>query len=59
LSNKKSSKKLFLSIQGRKKTLEQLAKLKPTLWGICADGNSSSESDNAAVCLITSEEMLQ
>jgi acetyl-CoA C-acetyltransferase len=37
-------------------TLEQLAKLKPILGGVCTAGNSSSENDGAAACLITSEE---
>lgn len=38
-------------------TLEQLAKLKPVLGGVCTAGNSSSENDGAAVCVATSEEM--
>jgi acetyl-CoA C-acetyltransferase len=38
-------------------TLEQLAKLKPVLGGVCTAGNSSSENDGAAVCVITSEEV--
>jgi acetyl-CoA C-acetyltransferase len=38
-------------------TLEQLAKLKPVLAGVCTAGNSSSENDGAAVCMVTSEEM--
>jgi len=37
-------------------TLEQLAKLKPILGGVCTAGNSSSENDGAAACLVTSEE---
>ena len=37
-------------------TLEQLAKLKPILGGVCTAGNSSSENDGAAVCVVTSEE---
>jgi acetyl-CoA C-acetyltransferase len=37
-------------------SLEQLAKLKPVLGGVCTAGNSSSENDGAAVCLVTSEE---
>ena len=37
-------------------TLEQLAKLKPVLGGVCTAGNSSSENDGAAVCTVTSEE---
>jgi acetyl-CoA C-acetyltransferase len=38
-------------------TLEQLAKLKPILGGVCTAGNSSSENDGAAVCVVTSEEV--
>jgi acetyl-CoA C-acetyltransferase len=37
-------------------TLEQLAKLKPVLGGVCTAGNSSTENDGAAACVITSEE---
>ena len=37
-------------------TLEQLAKLKPILGGVCTAGNASSENDGAAACLVTSEE---
>jgi acetyl-CoA C-acetyltransferase len=37
-------------------TLGQLAKLKPVLGGICTAGNSSTENDGAAACVITSEE---
>jgi len=37
-------------------TLEQLAKLKPILGGVCTAGNSSTENDGAAACVITSEE---
>jgi acetyl-CoA C-acetyltransferase len=37
-------------------TLEQLTKLKPVLGGVCTAGNSSSENDGAAACIITSEE---
>jgi acetyl-CoA C-acetyltransferase len=37
-------------------TLEQLAKLKPVLGGICTAGNSSSENDGAAACVLVSEE---
>ena len=37
-------------------TMEQLAKLKPILGGVCTAGNSSSENDGAAACLVTSEE---
>ena len=37
-------------------TLEQLAKLKPVLGGVCTAGNSSSENDGAAACVVTSEE---
>lgn len=38
-------------------TLEQLTKLKPVLGGVCTAGNSSSENDGAAACVVTSEEM--
>lgn len=38
-------------------TLEQLTKLRPILGGVCTAGNSSSENDGAAVCVVTSEEM--
>ena len=37
--------------------LEQLAKLKPVLGGVCTAGNSSTENDGAAACVVTSEEM--
>ena len=37
-------------------TLEQLARLKPVMGGVCTAGNSSSENDGAAVCVLTSEE---
>ena len=37
-------------------TLEQLAKLKPVLGGVCTAGNSSSENDGAAACVVTSED---
>ncbi len=37
-------------------TLGQLAKLKPVLGGVCTAGNSSSENDGAAACILTSEE---
>jgi acetyl-CoA C-acetyltransferase len=37
-------------------TLEQLTKLKPVLGGVCTAGNSSSENDGAAVCMVTTEE---
>lgn len=37
-------------------TLEQLAKLKPVLGGVCTAGNSSTENDGAAACVVTSEE---
>lgn len=37
-------------------TLEQLAKLKPILGGVCTAGNSSSENDGAAAVILTSEE---
>jgi acetyl-CoA C-acetyltransferase len=40
-------------------TYEQLAKLKPVLGGVCTAGNSSSENDGAAACVITSEEMAE
>jgi len=36
--------------------LEQLARLKPVLGGVCTAGNSSTENDGAAACVITSEE---
>lgn len=35
-------------------TLEQLAKLKPVLGGVCTAGNSSTENDGAAAVLVTS-----
>ncbi len=38
-------------------TPEQLTKLKPVLGGVCTAGNSSSENDGAAACVVTSEEM--
>ncbi|NWG02147.1 MAG: acetyl-CoA C-acyltransferase [Syntrophaceae bacterium] len=38
-------------------TFEQLAKLKPILGGVCTAGNSSSENDGAAACVVTSEEV--
>ena len=37
-------------------TLEQLAKIKPVLGGVCTAGNSSTENDGAAACVIVSEE---
>lgn len=37
-------------------TYEQLAKLKPVLGGVCTAGNSSSENDGAAACVVASEE---
>ncbi len=37
-------------------TLEQLAKLNPVIGGVCTAGNSSSENDGAAACVVTSEE---
>ena len=37
-------------------TLDQLAKLKPVLGGVCTAGNSSTENDGAAACVITSDE---
>jgi len=40
-------------------TLEQLAKLKPVLGGVCTAGNSSTENDGAASCVVTSEEMAE
>ncbi len=40
-------------------SLEQLARLKPILGGVCTAGNSSSENDGAAACVVTSEEMAE
>jgi acetyl-CoA C-acetyltransferase len=40
-------------------TIEQLAKLKPVLGGVCTAGNSSSENDGAAAVIVTTEEMAQ
>ena len=37
-------------------TMEQLAKLKPVLGGVCTAGNSSTENDGAAACVMMSEE---
>lgn len=37
-------------------TLEQLTKLKPVIGGVCTAGNSSSENDGAAACVVSSEE---
>ncbi len=37
-------------------TLEQLAKLQPVMGGVCTAGNSSTENDGAAACVITSDE---
>ena len=37
-------------------TLEQLTKLKPVMGGVCTAGNSSTENDGAAACVVTSEE---
>jgi acetyl-CoA C-acetyltransferase len=37
-------------------TLEQLSKLSPVLGGVCTAGNSSSENDGAAACVIIAEE---
>lgn len=37
-------------------TYEQLAKLSPILGGVCTAGNSSSENDGAAACVIMAEE---
>ncbi|MDI7260295.1 MAG: acetyl-CoA C-acyltransferase [Thermodesulfobacteriota bacterium] len=37
-------------------TLEQLEKLQPVMGGVCTAGNSSTENDGAAACVITSDE---
>jgi acetyl-CoA C-acetyltransferase len=37
-------------------TIEQLSKLSPILGGVCTAGNSSSENDGAAACVVMSEE---
>jgi acetyl-CoA C-acetyltransferase len=37
-------------------TLEQLARLKPVLGGVCTAGNSSTENDGAAACVLMSQE---
>ncbi|MCX8118201.1 MAG: thiolase family protein [Desulfobacterota bacterium] len=37
-------------------TLEQLSKLPPILGGVCTAGNSSSENDGAAACVVMTEE---
>ncbi len=37
-------------------TFEQLSKLSPVLGGVCTAGNSSSENDGAAACVVMSEE---
>jgi len=37
-------------------SLEALSKLRPVLGGVCTAGNSSGESDGAAVCVVASEE---
>jgi acetyl-CoA C-acetyltransferase len=37
-------------------TFEQLSKLQPVLGGVCTAGNSSSENDGAAACVVTTEE---
>ena len=37
-------------------SIEQLAKLKPVLKGVCTAGNSSTENDGAAAIIITSSE---
>lgn len=37
-------------------TFEQLSKLLPLLGGVCTAGNSSSENDGAAACVVMSEE---
>ena len=39
----------------RDTTLEQLAKLRPVLGGVSTAGNSSSENDGAAACVLTTE----
>jgi len=36
-------------------SLEALSKLRPVLGGVCTAGNSSGESDGAAVCVVASE----
>lgn len=37
-------------------TFEQLSRLQPVLGGVCTAGNSSSENDGAAACVVTTEE---
>jgi acetyl-CoA C-acetyltransferase len=37
-------------------TFEQLSRLTPVLGGVCTAGNSSSENDGAAACVVTTEE---
>lgn len=37
-------------------TIEQLARLKPVLGGVCTAGNSSTENDGAAAVVVTSRE---
>lgn len=37
-------------------TMEQLSKLQPVLGGVCTAGNSSSENDGAAACVVMTEE---
>ncbi len=37
-------------------TIEQLSRLSPILGGVCTAGNSSSENDGAAACVVTTEE---
>jgi acetyl-CoA C-acetyltransferase len=37
-------------------TLEQLTKLSPILGGVCTAGNSSSENDGAAACVVMTKE---
>lgn len=37
-------------------TFEQLSKLSPILGGVCTAGNSSSENDGAAACVVMTEE---
>jgi acetyl-CoA C-acetyltransferase len=36
--------------------LESLAKLQPILGGVCTAGNSSTENDGAAACVVTTSE---
>lgn len=37
-------------------SLESLAKLRPVLGGVCTAGNSSTENDGAAACVVTTTE---